>query len=462
MILAPLFRIEREPPNPFHDQSIDDLLPEGLKARIDGRRARVYQPLWQEKCTSRDPRSVRLRKPRQPRQPCTYLVVDSQNAEKTEQLVDTFRFAGGKLQPPLDLRTPCKWLPPWDRLRSDLAIKVSVLRRRVRDEGGERPIAPVVLPKYVVVGQPQLKYMAQEPSPHSPCRLRPPWSFLGCGCQSAQRAAQQGRTVRVSTDVLVRRSIVAIFSERHQRASTHECMGPSMIHVVVLAAHQRPPLSRKESQEQCPRSRRYAGSGHGCRCECPYRCVEPRRQNGVSLRVRYRLSQRLFQLYESASSEVRFPTPHHAVTHGLRGDLQPYLMMARTRLRTRRIPNVIEPTREVQSHFVRDSAREPDAGARRGIEHGRLASSAHKRSQLRGDGKEQQRQGSTSAPVRAVLKVGLFDVERPQARLALPHAKHGVRREGQRLHRDISTVHEMCFEGGRGYQSRRVPGTVRP
>ncbi len=457
MILAPLFRVRREPPNPFDDQSIDDLLPEGLKTRIDSRRARVYQPLWQEKCTSRDPRSVRLRKPRQPRQPCTHLVVDSQNAQKTEQLVDTFRFAGRKLQPRLDLRTPCKWLPPWDRLSSDLAIKVSVLRRRVRDEGGERPITAVVIPKYVVVGQPELKYMAQEPSPHSPCRLRPPWSFLGCGCQSPQRAAQQGRTVRVSTDVLVRRSIVAIFSERHQRASTHECMGPSMIHVVVLAAHQRPPLSRKESQEQCPRSRRYAGSGHGCRCECPYRCVEPRRQNRVSLRVRYRLSQRLFQLYESASSDVRFPTPHHAVTHGLRGDLQPHLMMARTRLRTRRVPNVIQPTREVEPHFIRDRSCEPEAGTRRAIERGRLVPSARNGSQFRGDGKEQQRQDSCGAPVRAVLKVSLFDVERPQPRLALSDPKHSVRGDGQRIKWDICTIHELRFEGCGGHQSRRVP-----
>ena len=262
--------------------------------------------------------------------------------------------------------------------------------------------------------------------------------------------------------MFVGRTIVAIYTERQQRSSTHECMGASLIPLVALPAQKRPALSRQDNQKQCSCARRYAGSGHGCRRERPYRCVEPRRQNGVSLRVRYRLSQRLFQLYESASSDARFPTSHHAVTHGLRGDLQPYLVVARARLRTRRIPNVIEPTREVQPHFVRDSPREPDAGVRRAIEHGRLAPSTHKRSQLRGDGKEQQRQGSTSAPVRAVLKVGLFDVERPQARLALPDPKHGVRREGQRLHRDISTVHEMCFEGGRGHQSRRIPGTVRP
>ncbi len=160
-----------------------------------------------------------------------------------------------------------------------------------------------------------------------------------------------------------------------------------MIPVVVLAAQQRPSLSRKESQEQCSRSRRHAGIGHGRRRECPYRCVEPRRENGVSLRVRYRLSQRLFQLYETASFDIRFPTSHYAVTHGFRGDLQHYLVMARTRRRTRRIPNVIEPTREVEPHFIRDSSREPDASTRRAIERRRLVPSTRNGSQFRGDGK---------------------------------------------------------------------------
>ena len=110
--MAGLFRVGRESPNSFDDQSIDDFLPERLKACIDSRRARVYQPLWQEIGTSRDSGSVRQRKTRQPRQPCTDLVLDRQNAEKREQLVDAFRFAGRKLEPCLDLRRPRERLPP--------------------------------------------------------------------------------------------------------------------------------------------------------------------------------------------------------------------------------------------------------------------------------------------------------------------------------------------------------------
>ena len=82
---------------------------------------------------------------------------------------------------------------------------------------------------------------------------------------------------------------------------------------------------------------------------------------------------------------------------------------------------------------------------------------------VRDDGMDRmglQRQGSCGAPVRAVLKEGLFEVERPEARLALPDPKHGVRREGQCLDWDVSTIHELCFEGCRGHQGRRVPGTV--
>ena len=119
--------------------------------------------------------------------------------------------------------------------------------------------------------------------------------------------------------------------------------------------------------------------------------------------------------------------------------------------------NVIEPTCEVQPHFIWDSSREPDASTCRAIERRSLVPSTRNGSQCRGAGKEQQRQGARGAPSRAILEEGIFALERPMARLAFPDPKHGVRSEGQCLHWDISTIHELCFEGCRGHQGRRVP-----